>query len=170
MRPDNRKRGGINWSSLIGWIIFFLVIAGGPLLNFLSSALGGAITLPANLPGLLPIAIGGLVVLSIIISAVRALSGGNRAGGAPRLPTDLGTPSRPPAAPMPPFGGQRGPQRSTSVPAPRAFTLPSSSASQQRLPVARFDPVISPAVLAVGILGLLVLGGTALFLLAQGGP
>jgi len=171
MRPDNRKRGGINWGSLIGWVIFILVIAGGPLFNLLSRVVGGAITLPANLPGLLPIAIGGLVVLSIIVSAVRALGGGNRTGGAPRLPTDLSRPSRPPSAPMPPFGGStRGPQRSPGTPAPRAFTLPSSSAPQQRLPASRFDPVISPAILTVGILGLLALGGAALFFLAQGGP
>ena len=170
MRPDNRKRGGINWSSLIGWIIFILVIAGGPLLNLLRRAAGGTITLPANLPSLIPIAIGGLVVLSIIVSAVRALSGGNRTGGSPRLPTDLSTPSRSPGAPMPPFGGQRGPLRPPGTPAPRAFTLPSSSASQQRLPASRFDPVISPAVVAIGILGLLVLGGAALFFFAQGSP
>jgi hypothetical protein len=170
MRPDNRKRGGVNWSSLIGWIIFILVIAGGPLFNLLRSVLGGAIALPANLSGLLPIAIGGLVVLSIIVSAVRALGGGNRAGGAPRLPTDMSGSSRPPNAPMPPFGNPRGPLRPPSVPAPRAFSLPSSSAPRQRLPASRFDPVISPAVVAVGIIGLLVLGGAALFFLAQGGP
>ncbi len=89
MRPDNRKRGGINWSSLIGWVIFILVIAGGPLFNLLRRVLGGAIALPANLSSLIPLVIGGLVVLSIVVSAVRALGSTGRAGGAPRLPTDL---------------------------------------------------------------------------------
>jgi hypothetical protein len=168
MRPDNRKRGGINWSSLIGWVIFILVIAGGPLVNLLSRTAGGAITLPANLPALLPIAIGGLVVLSIIVSAVRALGGGNRTGG-PRLPTEMSRSSRPPGAPTPPFGNPRG-MLPPNVPAPRAFTLPPGSTTQQRLPASRFDPVISPALLVVGILGLLALGGAALFFLAQGGP
>jgi hypothetical protein len=163
MRPDNRKRGGINWGSLIGWVIFILVIAGGPLINLLRRTLGSAITLPANLPSLIPIAISGLVVLSIIVAAVRALGGG-RASSAPRLPTDLSRPSRLPGAPM------RGPQRPPSTPSPRAFTMPASSAPQQRLPATRFDPVISPAVLAIGILGLLVLGGAALLFFAQGGP
>jgi len=164
MRPDNRKRGGINWSRLIGWVIFILVIAGGPLLNLLSRTLGGAVALPANLPSLIPIAIGGLVVLSIIVSAVRALGGGGRASSVPRMPTDLGGPSRLPPAPT------RGPQRPQSTPAPRAFTMPSSSAPQQRLPATRFDPVISPVVLAIGVIGLLVLGGAALLFFAQGGP
>jgi hypothetical protein len=169
MRPDNRKRGGINWSSLIGWIIFILVIAGGPLFNLLNRVLGSAGALPANLSSLLPILIAGLVVLSIVVSAVRALGGRNRMGG-PRLPTDLSPPARPSSAPMPPFGNQRGPLRPPSMPAPRAFTQPSSSTAQQRLPAARFDPVINPVLLAVGILGLLVLGGAALFFLAQGSP
>jgi hypothetical protein len=156
MRPDNRKRGGINWSSLIGWVIFILVIAGGPLFNLLRRALGGAITLPANLPSLIPLVIGGLVVLSIVVSAVRALGSASRAGGAPRLPTSLDLPPRSPSTPMPPA-------------TPRSY-MPSSSAPRQRLSAPRFDPVVNPAILVIGILGLLGLGGAALFLLAQGGP
>jgi hypothetical protein len=156
MRPDNRKRGGINWSSLIGWVIFILVIAGGPLFNLLRRALGGAITLPANLPSLIPLVIGGLVVLSIVVSAVRALGSASRAGSAPRLPTSLDLPPRSPSTPMPPA-------------TPRSY-MPSSSAPRQRLSAPRFDPVVNPAILVIGILGLLGLGGAALFLLAQGGP
>ena len=156
MRPDNRKRGGINWSSLIGWVIFILVIAGGPLINLLRRALGGAITLPANLPSLIPLVIGGLVVLSIVVSAVRALGSASRAGGAPRLPTNLDLPPRSPSTPIPPA-------------MPRSY-MPPSSAPQQRLSAPRFDPVVNPTILVIGILGLLGLGGAALFLLAQGGP
>ena len=167
MRPDNRKRGGINWSSLIGWVIFVLVIAGGPLSNLLRRVLGGAITLPANLPSLIPLVIGGLIVLSIVVSALRAFGNSGRAGGAPRLPTELGSPSRLPSTPMPPFGGQRGPLSPPVIP---RSPLPPGSAPQQRLSVPRFDPVINPAILVVGILGLLGLGGAALFLLAQGAP
>ncbi len=48
--------------------------------------------------------------------------------------------------------------------------MPPSSVPQQRLSTPRFDPVVNPAILVVGILGLLGLGGAALFLLAQGGP
>lgn len=167
MRPDNRKRGGINWSSLIGWVIFILVVAGGPLLNLLRRALGGAITLPANLTSLIPLVIGGLVVLSIVVSAVRALGSASRAGGAPRLPTDLGSPSRAPDTPIAPFGGQRG---SLPPPATLRSYMPPSSAPQQRLSTPRFDPVVNPTILVVGILGLLGLGGAALLFLAQGGP
>jgi len=31
MTPDNRKRRRFNWSSAIGWIIFLLIVAGGPI-------------------------------------------------------------------------------------------------------------------------------------------
>ena len=40
MQENNKKRGA-SLSSAIGWLIFILVIAGGPLLNLLRSALGG---------------------------------------------------------------------------------------------------------------------------------
>src|SRR5690242_8124435 len=113
MTPDNRKRRRFNWSSAIGWLIFILVIAGGPIFRTLQRILGGTVALPANLPSLLPIAIGGLVVLSVIVSALRALNSANR--GMPRLPTEVGRPGRPPSAPMPPFGGAQ--QRSTPPPA-----------------------------------------------------
>jgi hypothetical protein len=167
MTPDNRKRRGINWGSAIGWLIFILVIAGGPIINLLRRILGGTIALPANTANLLPIVIGGLVVLSIIVSALRALGNANRTST--RLPSELSTPARPPSAPMPPFGGAA--RRPSAPPAsPRAFTLPLSSTQQQRLPTPRFDPVINPLILAIGIVGLLVLGGAALLLFAQGGP
>jgi hypothetical protein len=166
MTSDNRKRRGINWGSLIGWLIFILVIAGGPIINLLRRILGGAVTLPTNLASLLPFVIGGLVVLSIVVSALRALGNANRSSS--RLPTELSRPVQPPSAQMPPFGGP--PRQPPNNPAPRAFTLPPGSAPQQRLATPRFDPVINPLILVIGILGLIALGGAALLFFAQGGP
>src|SRR6185295_5751470 len=99
---NDRKRKSFNWSSAIGWIIFILIVAGQPLFRLFRGLLGGAgVALPFNI---VPIAIGGLVVLSIVVAALRALSNASRASGDARLPTTLDPPMRAPGAPMPPFG------------------------------------------------------------------
>jgi hypothetical protein len=166
MTPDKRKRRGINWSSMIGWVIFILVIAGGPIINLIRRIAGNTVALPANLTSLLPFVIGGLVVLSIVVSALRALGNANRSSS--RLPTDI-RPERPPSAQMPPFGGPA--RQAPNMPAaPRAFTLPPNSVPQQQIATPRFDPVINPLIVVIGVLGLLVLGGAALLFFAQGGP
>jgi hypothetical protein len=145
---ENKKKRGTNWSSAIGWLIFILVVAGGPLLNLLRSALGGAITLPSNL---LPILIGGLVVLSILISAVRSIGGSRRGQSDTRLPTGN--------TPMPPFGGPAAPRMPpTSV----RYSPPNRD---QRLPsVPRFEPVFNPTIVALGVVGVLLLIGAALLI------
>jgi hypothetical protein len=168
MTPDNRKRRGFNWSSAIGWIIFLAIVAGRPLYQLFNSISGANVALPANLSALIPIAIGGLVVLSIVVAALRAIGNATRSSS-PSLPTELGRPAGPPRAPMPPFGGAASRQPS-AAPSPRSFTMPPDSASPQRLATPRFDPLINPLILVVGIVGLLVLGGAGLYLLAQGGP
>ena len=172
MTQDKPKRGRFNWGSVIGWLIFIAVVAGGPLLNLLRRVLGAGAPLPVNLSNLLPILIGGLVVLSIVVSAVRALNNSMRSSGDTRLPTGTTGQARPPSAPMPPFGGaQRQPQRPPNLPSsPRAFTLPPGSRPPMPPQVPRFEPVITPLILTLGILGLLALGGAALFFFAQGGP
>ncbi|HEU5099918.1 MAG TPA: hypothetical protein VFU22_12895 [Roseiflexaceae bacterium] len=144
---ENKKRGG-NWSSAIGWLIFILVIAGGPLLNLLRTALGGTINLP---PNLLPMLIGGLVALSILVSVLRSVGGSRPRQRDTRLPTG--------SSPLPPFGQPANPVIRPSAP-PRPYAPPSIDA---RLPSApRFEPVINPKILAFGIVGLLVLAGAAL--------
>ena len=146
MQENNKKRG-VSWSSAIGWLIFILVVAGGPLLNLLRSALGGVVNLPANL---LPILIGGLVALSILVSVVRSLAGSRRSQGDTRLPTGN--------APMPPFAGQAAPRMPPSTAVPQ-----SPAGRDQRLPSAtRFEPVINPKLVALGIVGVLLLAGAAL--------
>ncbi|HJZ47138.1 MAG TPA: hypothetical protein VKE41_08220 [Roseiflexaceae bacterium] len=150
MQDNNRKRRA-NWSSAIGWLIFILVIAGGPLLNLLRGALGGVVNLPSNL---LPMLIGGLVALSILVSVVRSLGGSRRGRGDTRLPTGN--------APMPPFAGPAGPSLPPSVSLPRTAI---ARGGEQHLPDApRFEPLINPKILAVGIVGALVLAGAALLL------
>jgi hypothetical protein len=157
---NKRKRGGVNWSSLIGWLIFLLVIAGAPLYNMLRQALGSTTSLPTNL---IPILIGGLVALSVLASVVRALGNTNRAGGDTRLPTSMSPPMRTPNTAMPPFGAA--PQRpALPTASPRTFTLPPASRSADQPTAPRFEPVLNPTIVVLAVLGLLILGGAALFL------
>jgi hypothetical protein len=150
MQENNKKRG-TSWSSAIGWVIFILVVAGGPLLNLLRSALGGAVNLPANL---LPILIGGLVALSILVSVVRSVGSSHRSQSDTRLPTGN--------VPMPPFGGPAAPRMPPSTIVPQ---LGSPAGRDQRLPSApRFEPVVNPKLVALGIVGVLLLAGAALLL------
>jgi hypothetical protein len=147
---ENKKRG-TSWSSVIGWLIFILVVAGGPLLNLLRGALGGVISLPNNL---LPILIGGLVVLSMLVSAVRSMAGSRRNQSDTRLPTGN--------TPMPPFAGPVAPRMPPSTTVPQPY---SPAGRDQRLPSApRFEPVINPKIIALGIVGVLLLAGAALLL------
>src|SRR5690349_511688 len=126
MQENNKKRR-TNWSSAIGWLIFILVVAGGPLLNLLRSALSGVVNLPANL---LPMLIGGLVALSVLVSVVRSLGGSRHSQSDTRLPTGN--------APMPPFAGPAAPRMPPT--GPRSFTMPATS-RQPTLPSApRFEP------------------------------
>jgi len=148
---ENKKRRGASWSSAIGWLIFILVVAGGPLLNLLRTALGGTINLPSNL---LPMLIGGLVALSILVSVVRSLAGSRRSQSDTRLPTGN--------EPMPPFAGPAAPRMPPRASAPQPY---SPSNREQRLPSApRFEPVINPKIVALGIVGVLLLAGAALVL------
>jgi hypothetical protein len=156
---ERRKRGS-NWSSAIGWLIFILVIAGGPLLNLLRRAFGGVVSLPNNL---LPLLIGGLVALSILASVVRAIGSSSRARGDARLPTDAIPPARLPNTAMPPFGGPARPELPGAPLTPRSFVMPASS-REPKLPQApRFEPIVSPTIMLVGVVGVLLLAGAALF-------
>jgi hypothetical protein len=162
MGQDNRKRG-FNWGSLIGWLIFILVIAGGPLSGLLRRLSGGTLALPANL---LPFLIGGLVVLSVVVSAVRAMVRSGQSSGDVRLPTNT-APPRPLNLPGSPSAG---PSRPPILSSPRAFVLPPSSRELQLPQPPRFEPVINPTILALGIAGLVVLGGIAFVILGLNLP
>ncbi len=148
---ENKKKRGTNWSSAIGWLIFILVVAGGPLLNLLRTALGSTINLPSNL---LPMLIGGLVALSILVSVVRSLAGSRRNQSDTRLPTGN--------APMPPFGGPAVPRMPPSTAASQTYN---PVGRDQRLPSAtRFEPVINSKIVVLGVIGVLLLAGAALLL------
>ena len=179
---QEKKKRRFNWGSAIGWLIFILIFAGRPLLQLLQQRVGGSVALPVNLTNLIPLAFAALVVLSIAISAVRALGGANRGRADTRLPTSMPAPppSRGPGAPLPPFGGpatpglppiQTLPRSSPPVQpnAPRAFTMPSGD--QPKLPTPpRFEPVISPRILLFGILGLIALGLLGMLVLGLSVP
>lgn len=165
---QDRKKKTFTWGSAIGWVIFVLAIAGGPILNVLRRAFGSSLALPANL---LPLLIGGLVALSVLVSVVRSVGrSAQRRGSDTRLPT--GTQPTVTSAPPAPFESRPPPRPASTPSMPSMPSMPrTGAAGEVRLPSApRFEPIISPAILAVGLLGLLVLGGLALVLLRVAGP
>lgn len=149
MADNNSEKRGSGLGTLIGWLIFILVIAGGPILNAISNASGGQLRLPNNL---LPLLIGGLVLLSIVVPAIRAIGGAMRNQGEMRTP---GSASRPWDSPAHPPAS------------PRSFQLPTRSNYQVGKKL-EFDPVIDPKILGIGIIGLVILGFLALGLYLTG--
>lgn len=155
---DNREQSKKpNWGSLIGWLIFFLVIAGGPLLNALQGALGGAVRIPS---GMLPLIILGLVILSAIVSVLRAIGGrGENERASSRMPT-YGAQApfdTTPYMPQTPFDAA--PHLPSSL--PQTYHSPRGK-SEIEHSAPRFDPVISPLGIAAGVIGMIVLAGVAL--------
>lgn len=162
---DDRQKKQSGWGSAIGWIIFIVLVGARPISQLIQGLLGGAVSLPSNL---LPIAAGALVLLVVIVSAVRALANAGSASSG-RLPTGPRPPMPPANSPMPPFGGQTSLPRQFPVAPPRDL-MPRLGA-QPRVPqTPRFDPVINPALLLVGILGLIALGGLALVVFVSNTP
>lgn len=158
---DRGNRRQTNWGSLIGWLIFILLFAGGPLLRLLNQALGGTVSIPSYLPVLI---IGGLVALSILVPIIRAFGGAARRRGDDRLPTSPAPPNTGPvSAPMPPFGSGG----MTNLPT-RSI---SASRDKQFMPTTpKFDPLINPKIIGVAVVGLLIIGGLALLVLAGSQP
>ncbi|MEN9935239.1 MAG: hypothetical protein RLZZ387_1818 [Chloroflexota bacterium] len=168
---SEKKGRGAGWSSAIGWVIFVLVMAGGPILRAVQNALGGGV----QLTNLLPYIVGGLVLLSFVASAVKAL--GRRGGDAgPRMPDRVGPslPERadmsPPIQPMPPFGGELGLPQMPQLPPSPSYPARRVAEREYVPQVPRFEPVFSPGVLGIGVLGLIALGGAALLVLGGGTP
>jgi hypothetical protein len=63
---------------------------------------------------------------------------------------------------MPPFGGPAAPRMPPTMTAPQAYT---PANREQRLPSApRFEPVLNPKIVAIGIVGVLLLAGAGLLL------
>lgn len=191
---EHQRQPRINWGSIIGWLIFFAVIAGGPLLSTLQGALGGRVSIS---PNLLPFIILGLVMLGALVSIIRSIGRRNEGNAVTDrsssqtarspfpstyqpstydedmpLPQSVRSPfpssyqpptyrdtSSQPRSVRPPFPSSnpdlewrntRG--RPTSM--PNDHTLPSGP---------RFDPIISPLGVVIGITGLIALIGVALY-------
>jgi hypothetical protein len=141
---DQKRRGGNGWVSLA---IFLVFIFGSriipPLAAWLTQATGIAIN-----PMVLIV---GVIVLAVAVSLLRSVSSGIgriNSGSETRLPTQAAAPPRSST-------GQGGPP-----PAPFGGQQPSAP---------RFEPVIDPRILLVGIGGLVVFGGIFLAILAATG-
>lgn len=167
---QEKRKGKINWGSAIGWLIFFLVIAGGRLFTPIWRALSGGAAPPANF---IPYLIAGLVALGIVVSVVRSIMQASARRGDTSLPTGM-----PPRAnvPMPPFGG---PNTTTRLPSAPRLPPPAAPPGQTRLgtprsarlPEApRFEPIVNSTVLIVGLIGIVLLGAVALLVLGQSLP
>ncbi len=150
---QQNRRGGNGW---LGWVIFVVLIFGSrflpPVANWLSQVTGLQISAP-----MLVAAIVGLGVLSTIFGSIATEVRRNRSDGDTRLPTGQ-QPVQPPQTLSPPRSSGAPP----ATPAPRASGLPRmrQSSGDQRLPgPPRFEPIIDPRVLTIGIIGLVLFGG-----------
>lgn len=194
---EQRRQPGINWGSIIGWLIFLAVIAGGPLLNTLQNVLGSTVRIPA---GLLPFIVLGLVFLGTLVSVIRGITRRSESLPTADRATSRPQPARSPfpssyqpltydddrslpqsvRSPFPPSYQpstyRDTPYRPQSVRSPFPSSAPDmkwiqsqvrrmSPSDQPTLPSApRFDPVISPLGITVGIIGLILLVGMALYI------
>ena len=161
----NRKRQGDNWGRLASWVIFFLIVAGGPVLRLIGQLFNGTVALP---PMIGPIIVGAAVLLTVLIGMI-GVAGAKRSRGDTRLPMGSGSSSRPPNAPMPPFGNSPSSDSSLSRSLPPSFNQPAQGSAQGPRPL-RFDPVINPTILAISVVGLFLLVGVGLFVIAQRVP
>lgn len=156
----------------IGWLIFILIIFGGrilpPVAAWLSQVTGLTISSPMLLAGIIGLAVVGSIVGSVARQAAR-----NRTPSDSSLPTPM-TVSQPTASPR-----RRPPTISPSAPRPSSEGVPPTytklppprlPTGEQRLPgPPRFEPIIDPRILTFGIVGLLVLGGFFLVVVAFSG-
>jgi hypothetical protein len=114
---DQRDQRRINWSSLIGWVIFLCILLLGPLSGLLRRVFSGG--LPR---GWLPYILGGLAIIVIAVAAVRTF-GRTSTPQPPQWPAGTMSPStmRPP---IPPGGGsyQPTPPRFDPLISPRLLT------------------------------------------------
>jgi hypothetical protein len=162
---QEKKKRGSNIGSLVGPLIFILIFLARPLIGLFRNITGGTLSLPANLTDLIPIAVGAIVVITIAVSAVRAL--GRTRRGDERLPTDMSTP-RTPNTSMPPFSGPQAPRLPNTLPARPTKPARLGQASTPATP--RFEPILNPRVVIFGIVGLVLLGVLALVVLGLSLP
>ncbi len=162
------RRSGSSW---IGWLIFLFLVFGvrflPPVAAWLSQVTGLAITVPMLIMA--------VVALSVVVSIVSALVGSVNQSG----PDEPGMPSSPPKAPSSPTAPSlpKAPAPPTSPSLPKASspwptTTPGSGLPRARMPSGqqqlpgppRFEPIIDPRILSIGIVGFVILGGLAMLL------
>lgn len=157
---SNRKQKNENRGSWFGWLIFFVVVAGGPILNAIQGALGPGVRLPNFL---LPLIVMALVVISAVISIARAMGAGSGdPGPINRMPTSAPPRERPINYPMPPVSGDMGMPMwpiPTSSGTPQPSHMPSGNEKLPEPP--RFEPIITPRIGLVGVAGLFALAALA---------
>ena len=156
--PERKKKKSTA-SSVMSGILFLLFIAGGPILRLLRSLFGGTVALP-NIGTMLPLIVGVLVALGVLVAIGRAIGRATQGRSDTRLPTNMQVPSsgEGPQLPAARTMTMRPPSVANSLPhaAERSVPLPSTP---------RFDPIFPPALVLVGIVGLLMLAGVALVVL-----
>ncbi|MEM8534892.1 MAG: hypothetical protein AAGF95_28890 [Chloroflexota bacterium] len=178
MNDDNKRRQG-NWTSMIGWLVFLVALAGPAVINGINQLIGGSFTLSGNL---LPIIIVGLLALSIVVTVVRTIGGAARSSGETRLPTSSNPTTRPPTTSQPPFGNTTSQppfgnttSRPPTAPQPpfgnttstmRSINTTTRYGKSQMPSPPRFEPIINPTILAFGVVGVLVLLGVAFVVLS----
>lgn len=156
---QNRQSGGSGW---IGWVLFFVLIFGSrfapPVANWLSQTTGLPIT-PNGLMGTVAVLyIASLVLGPVIGMFLRNLGGGSGDTANPSLPSSTPMPGQASQAPFP-----SSPPPSSSLPKQPPVRLPPpTSAKTPGAP--RWEPIIDPRILVVGIIGVVLFGG--FFLLA----
>ena len=167
---QQRRRGG---SNVIGWVIFILIIFGSrllpPLANWLSQATGIQIS-----TGML---LGGLVILFMVVSVASSLvRSAARVGRSsetslptgPLPPPTINNPptvNRPPTTTrMPPTSGM---PSSSNLPRLPQANMPNAQKPPSNAP--RFDPVIDPRILTIGVVGLIFFGVVFFIVLALSG-
>ena len=140
---QQRRRSDVG--SWLSWLIFLLLIFGSrflpPVANWLAQTTG--------LPITTPMLIGALVMLSIVVSLIGSVT---RRGEQPREPLE-----RPPTLPTPPPDR---PPASPPLPPPSVKTTGGlRDMGPQSMPQPpRFEPIMSPRMLLVGIIGLVFIG------------
>jgi hypothetical protein len=165
MINEPRDKPAMDWGKIIGWGVFGLVLLAGPLSGIVRRIFGAS--LPPQLFSWLPMIIGGLVVLSFVISAVRAitpkrsettpLTGENAFPTVPRLPSTppVMTRSAKPKVSQT-FSSRRLPNTTFNMaPPPLVGKLPQTP---------QFEPLFSPVAVIVGIVGLAGLAGVGFIL------
>jgi ABC-type sugar transport system permease subunit len=135
---NERRDRKTNWNSIISFVIFVLVIAGRPIGALLNRLFGGVSSQSATI---LPLLVGAVVLATVVVAVFRAVSRSSGRASDVRLPTTPGLEQR------------------TYTPG----SLNSERTSTAELPSGpKFDPVLSPGLALIGVVGVLVLLGAGL--------